>query len=166
MFRFITILAFVFLGFACQNEPTTEEGATAEQAADLQSTLQGTWQTVQINVAVNSADGLDSFRSEQLSEGLWEREFNMQPPVYYFQPDQKFRRLHRTTAGEVASESRGIWNTFGDTLMLIEEEATYQYIVKYGNGRATFRTVLDWDDDGEADDVFQSLQRQISAGIE
>ena len=149
---------------SCQQDQADQVIEEAE--VDLKSALQGTWQTFQINVAVNSADGQDTFRTESLTEAIWKDVFNMEPPVWYFQPDQKFRRVHRNLNGGVVDQSRGMWNTFGDTLVLIEPEVTYQYLVKIGEGRAAFRTFLDWDADGESDDEYQGLQRQISIGVE
>ena len=157
------ILILALSGFACQSE---ESAAAEEESVDLKQLMQGTWQTTQISVAVNTAEGLDSFRVDQLTEQVWERQFGMKPPIFYFQPDQKFRREHRNINDQVVDESRGMWNTFGDTLMLIEENATYQYIVKAGDGRVAWRTFLDWDEDGEEDDEYQSIHRQISIGIE
>ena len=90
----------------------------------------------------------------------------MEPPIYYFQADQKFRLVHRSLQGEIFDERRGIWNTFGDTLVLIEPENTVQYIVRIGNGKATFRNFRDWDGDGAEDDEYQGLQRQISISTE
>lgn len=160
------LFAILMLGTlsSCQQDQSNQE--TEEEEVDLKSALQGTWQTFQINVAVNSADGLDTFRTESLTEAIWKDVFNMEPPVWYFQPDQKFRRVHRNLNGGIVDQSRGMWNTFGDTLVLIEPEATYQYLVKVGEGRAAFRTFLDWDADGESDDEYQGLQRQISIGVE
>lgn len=161
------LFVIVLLGavLSCQKDSAGEQDAGAE-AVDLKAALQGTWQTFQINVAVNSADGKDTFRTESLTEAIWKETFNMEPPVWYFQPDQKYRRVHRSITGVEIDQSRGVWNTFGDTLVLIEPDATYQYIVKLGEGRAAFRTFLDWDDDGEEDDEYQGLQRQISIGVE
>ena len=156
----LSILALLIAITACSSDKQTE----TEAATDLKTVLLGTWQTTQINVAINSADGLDTFRSEYLTQEIWEKDFNMQPPIFYFQPDQQFRTIHKNLAGQIVNESHGIWNAFGDTLMLIEPEVTYQYIVKSGEGKAAFRTFLDWDGDGEADDEYQSLQRQISIG--
>lgn len=147
--------------FSCQAEPDAVEDSENTEL-DLKSALQGTWQTFQINVAVNSADGRDTFRTESLTEDVWEEVFGMEPPVYYFQPDQKFRLIHRNLAGEVVGDSRGLWNTFGDTLMLIEAEETNQFLVKVGGGKAAFRNFQDWDEDGEVDDEYQGLLRQIS----
>lgn len=160
--QYILLLAsLVLLVAACQDNSSNEEEASTE-TFDLRKELQGTWQTVQINIALNTADGRDTFRTESLTEELWKQSFGMQPPLYYFQSDQKFRRLHKNLRDEVIDEAKGIWNVFGDTLMLIEPEATYQYLVRAGKGRATFRTFLDWDEDGEADDEYQGLHRKIS----
>lgn len=157
----------LFIAFsACNNTADIDKNQANTEQTDLKSILLGTWQTTQINVAVNSADGLDSFRSEYLTQAIWEKDFNMQPPIFIFQPDQKYKTIHKNLAGQILNEARGIWNTFGDTLMLIEADVTYQYIVKSGKGKAAFRTFLDWDGDGEADDEYQSIQRQISIGTE
>ena len=149
------------LVFSCQSESNVNED-TAEEVFDLKQAIQGTWQTTQLSVAVNSAEGLDSFRVDQLTEQVWEQQFGMKPPIHYFQPDQKFRREHRNINDDIIDSSRGIWNVFGDTLMLIEEDATYQYVVQGGDGRIAWRTLLDWDEDGEVDDEYQSVHRQIS----
>ncbi|MEM1214629.1 MAG: hypothetical protein AAGJ82_03015 [Bacteroidota bacterium] len=159
---FPLLLSMSLLFGGCQSDTA----ATPSEASgfELKRDLEGTWQTVQINVAVNSADGLDSFRVENLSEQIWRQQFGMQPPKFYFQPDNKFRRVHETLQGKVMDEGKGMWNAFGDTLVMIEPDATYQYIVKGDGGRATFRTLMDWDEDGETDDEFQALRRKISVG--
>jgi hypothetical protein len=158
------ILGLGLLVSACQQDNTTDT-STAE-TVDLKTALQGTWQTFQINVAVNTADGRDTFRTESLTQEVWEKSYGMEPPIYYFQADQKFRLVHRSLQGEIFDQRRGIWNTFGDTLVLIEPESTVQYKVKVGNGKATFRNFRDWDGDGAEDDEYQVLQRQISISTE
>ncbi|MEL6970192.1 MAG: hypothetical protein AAFO02_08480 [Bacteroidota bacterium] len=161
----ILVVGSFLFGTACQADQSAHTEETVEEV-DLKSALQGTWQTFQINVAINTADGRDTFRTESLTEEVWEDVFKMEPPVYYFQPDQKYRLVHRNILGELVNQSRGMWNTFGDTLVLIEPEATYQYEVKLANGRAAFRAFMDWDADGEEDDEYQGLQRQISISAE
>lgn len=160
IYRISYIVALCLMIIACNNDPASTKSAT--ETVDLKEALQGTWQTTQLTVAVNSVDGLDSFRVDELTERVWEVEFGMKPPVYYFQPDQKYRKEHKTLGGELMNESRGMWNVFGDTLMLIEPEVTYQYTVKMSDGRMAFRTLLDWDEDGVEDDEYQSVFRQIS----
>lgn len=157
------LVFFLGLGLlfgACQQDNASSTSTPDE--VDLKTALRGTWQTFQINVAVNTADGKDTFRTESLTQEVWEQGYGMEPPIYYFQADQKFRLVHRSVKGEIIDQRRGMWNTFGDTLVLIEPENTVQYIVRIGEGRATFRNFRDWDGDGAEDDEYQGLQRQIS----
>lgn len=160
--KFSYFFSFVLLGlfvFGCQNENKPEENT----APDLKEELLGTWQTVQINVAINSADGQDTFRTESFTEDVWKVN-NIQPPFYYFQPDQKYRCVRKNIAGEIIDEQEGNWKIAGDTLTLMLVDTTEYYTVKSGSGRATWRNFRDWDDDGEADDEYQELQRKISIG--
>lgn len=166
LYTFLLLLVASFFLPSCQTDSNTNAANSAEAAFDFKDYIEGTWQTVQINVAVNSVDGLDSFRVDNLSEKVWRSEFGVNPPKYYFQPDNKFRREHTSITGELMDEGKGMWNVFGDTLVLIEPDATYQYVVKGDGSRVTFRTLLDWDEDGEADDQFQALHRKISVSSE
>lgn len=161
-----SILALFFTVTACSNTAESDQNNDNTEQVDLKASLQGTWQTTQINVAINSADGLDTFRAEYLTQEIWEKDFKMQPPIFYFQPDQQYKTVHKRLNGEILNESHGTWNTVNDTLILTEADITYQYVVKSGDGRAAFRTFLDWDGDGETDDEYQSVLRQISIGIE
>jgi hypothetical protein len=152
-------LIFGLILTGCQNNSPDEVAV----APDLKEEMKGTWQTVQINVAINSADGRDTFRTESFTENVW-RANNIQPPFYYFQSDQKYRCVRKNVAGEVIDELEGSWNVFGDTLVLVQPDLTEKYLVKSGSGRATWRIFRDWDDDGEADDEYQELLRKISIG--
>ena len=158
------VAALAIATTACKNDAPA--AADAPAATDLKQELLGTWQTYQVNVAVNSADGLDSFRSEMITADIWENTYGMEPPVFYFQPDDAFRRLHRALAGQVLDEATGTWRVNGDTLFLDENGKTTSYAVKFGSGKAAFRTTLDWDSDGQIDDEYQSVHRKISIGTE
>lgn len=164
-----TIYILIVLGMTVLTGCSDSDGQKQNEndqvkETDLKKVLEGTWQTYQLNIAVNSADGLDSFRAEYLNQEIWEKEYNIQPPIYYFQADQNYRLVRLSLAGDVISESLGTWDTNGDTLIIVEPEISYKYVVKHGNGRAGFRTIMDWDGDGQADDEYQSIQRKISIG--
>ncbi|MCB0636597.1 MAG: hypothetical protein KDC54_08265 [Lewinella sp.] len=157
-----TLLTAALIGWAaCQSEGDRGGSASEAEAVDLKKELPGAWQTIRINVAVNTADGRDTFVMNELTEEVWSRAFGMQPPVYYFQPDQKYRVEHRTLNDDLFSLERGIWNVFGDTLMLITDSATYQYRVRLRDGMASFRGFRDWDEDGQEDDEYQGVFRLI-----
>ena len=83
----------ILLGLtACQSDQAeTETSESAE--VDLKTALQGTWQTFQINVAVNSADGRDTFRTESLTEEVWEEVEEGEMPLWFHLPMHPEARL-------------------------------------------------------------------------
>lgn len=132
-------------------------------ALDLQSTLPGTWELVSISVKINSFENTDSSFVEEIREEQWERDFFVKPARTYYELDNKFRRAHLDMRDSIMSEARGMWNTFNDTLMMIEPDATYQYKVsQQPNGLLRFFTFLDWDNDGQEDDEYVGVHRYIS----
>jgi len=128
---------------------------------NLKQDLPGLWITSRIEVNINSLNGQDSSVVEVIEEATWRNRFSVHPPEYYFSPDQQFRREHRSLADTLISSARGLWNAFSDTLMLIEPDGTYQYIVSFDQKQVVFSTTLDWDGDGEADDAFKSWNRLL-----
>lgn len=133
---------------------------------ELTALLQGTWESITINVKINSMENTDSTAYFSIPEESWKNEYKVKPPRMFFEADQKYRREHRTFQDSLISRSRGIWNIFGDTLMMIEPDATYQYRVRPANGRITFYTLLDWDGDGLEDDEYEEVKRKVSMGTE
>jgi hypothetical protein len=136
-------------------------GEYSDAQLNLKQTLPGMWITSRIEVTINSLNGTDTTIVEKVEENTWRNRFFVHPPEYYFGSDNKYRRVHRSLADTLISNARGLWNTFGDTLMLIEPDATYQYVVSKENEQIIFKTMVDWDGDGQTDDEFSSWQRLL-----
>lgn len=114
-----------------------------------------------MEVIILSLDGRDSSYSIEVKEGEWESKIGMRPVLTEFFPDHKYRREYHDLNDSLTQLNRGIWNVFGDTLMLIEPKATYQYRLKPVDGRLLFQTWLDWDGDGVEDDEYTGIQKKI-----
>ena len=158
-----TVLSAIFLP-GCQGEASKAD--TTEKQRPLNELLPGTWETISIRVEVNTTENTDSSYIFEVKEEEWASRLGSRPILFYFQPDNKYRQEFVALNDEVMSTARGIWNTFGDTLMLIEPNATYQYQVAIGKGLAEFRTMLDWDGDGQEDDSYSAVHRQVSMTTE
>lgn len=153
----------IMLLIACQGQ----EAKPAEEKGALNEALPGAWQSVSVRVLVNSAEGLpDSSYVFEVREEEWAVRLGSQPIQWYFLPDNKYRQEFTALNGQSMSVTKGLWNTFGDTLMLIEPNATYQYVVSTGKGLAEFRTLLDWDGDGQEDDEYLGVHRKVSQEAE
>lgn len=156
------LLSVIFLA-SCQTEPKNQEA----EALDLAKTLPGTWEMVSLRVQVNSFENTDSSYVLDIKEEEWEKVYFVKPVKTYYELDNKYRRTYFNVNGEVVSEDRGMWNTFNDTLMMIEPKVTYQYLIsKQPSGLLQFSALLDWDSDGQEDDEYLGVQRYVSRTTE
>lgn len=160
--KWLAILLPALSLWGCQGEPSAGQEEVSAKQPPLKEALPGTWESVSIRVDVNTAENTDSSYVFEVKEEEWAQRLGSRPIRFYFQPDNKYRQEFTALSGEVVSATRGMWNTFGDTLMLIEPNATYQYQVATGKGLAEFRTMMDWDGDGQEDDSYLGVHRKIS----
>jgi hypothetical protein len=159
------LLLFLLVLFAaCQNEG--REPTQNTEPPDLNAELPGTWEAVSLRVKVNSANGQDSSYVFEVKEEQWVRRYGVQPVKTVYQPDNKYRQEYYGINDSLINQARGIWNVFGDTLMMIAPNETSQYIVSIGEGRSEFRALVDWDEDGVADDEYLRVNRLVSLDVE
>jgi len=151
---------FIVLLAACQQN--TDPKASTAPEESLYQKLTGTWETTYLKVDVRSAENKpDSSYLLEVEEGEWERLYRVKPNRTYFSPDSTFRTVHRGIPGNLMSEDRGLWNTFGDTLMIIQPTKTSQFKVAFRDGKAHFVGLTDFDNDGKADDSYYAIRRFI-----
>lgn len=153
---------FLCVLFACQSNTDPTASSSKSLATDLKTHLPGAWESVSFKVTIHSANHADSTIVFEVKEENWQQKLGSKPIQTSFYKDNKYKRLFRNE-GTIANDTlRGIWNTFGDTLMLIEPTTTYQYQVQIlPNGLAEFRTMMDWDGDGLTDDEYIGLERKV-----
>jgi len=164
-YRIAICCGFIALqGVACQGEATEERReAPRKVEVELSEALPGTWEAVSIEVDIQSFDNTDSSFLFTIEEGSWGEKFGAQPTRTIFDYNNKFLQEYRTSNGELVNANRGIWNTFGDTLLLVDRDTTYQYLVEVlDNGLARWQSTVDWDGDGVIDDDYVGTHRRIS----
>ena len=161
----IALAALLLLLAACRNEAPRQEAETAP-AVDLKQHLPGAWEAVSLQVTVHTAENTDSSYVFEVREENWVQRFGVHPKRTVFLLDNRFRTEFRSVTDTLIEAQRGVWNTFGDTLMLIEPSATTQYEVTLRSGLADWRTLVDWDGDGEVDDELWEVHRYVGRGTE
>jgi hypothetical protein len=158
---YLTLILTLLL-VACNNESPNQQ-ETTEQSFDLKQEMPGIWESVSVRVLVNSAQNQDSSYVFEVLEENWVSTLGIKPIRTYYELDNKYRTEYISRFDSLTNVKRGMWNAFGDTLMLIEPDVTYQYTVKMmGNGLAEFKSLLDWDGDGQEDDEYTGVQRLVS----
>lgn len=145
------IMMLSLFAMSCGREKATQ--------LDLQTHLPGLWEAELLKVKVNTANNTDSTYTFEANADNWIQQFQVKPFRTYYQEDNKYRIEHRMLNDSLLNMSRGIWNVFGDTLIRIESNATYQYIVKLEPGRLEYHALVDWDGDGQEDDEYLEVQR-------
>ena len=153
--RFGLILSILLLT-TCSTE------SDSGNSDNLTTSMPGTWESVSMRVIVQSANATDSSYVFDVPEKDWQRKLGA-PIRTYFQPDQNtYYRSYFNAEGEKINEERGKWYVFGDSLMLVTPQATYNYEVTLEGTRASLFSMVDWDGDGVKDDEYTEVQRKIS----
>lgn len=159
--RYFLLLFSLFLLFGCGAADTSQRTTQAPAPVDLKSEMPGNWQTVSFRVTINALDSLSEPSIFEVGEDAWLEKMGVQPIQMQFTSNNKFRQEYLDASDSLLQLTRGIWNVFGDTLMLIAPDATYQYQVELTGDQAQFRCYLDWDGDGQEDDEYIGIQRII-----
>ena len=162
--RILFFLATLSFLLSCNNNSSSETAQNKPQK-ELKDIMPGIWESVSLKVTVNSAGGkADSTYIFEVPEEEWEQRLGINPIRTYYELDNKYRSEYRAYGNDsLMNLTRGIWNTFGDTLMLIEPDVTYIYDVEIKeNGTGIFRSFLDWDGDELPDDEYIGVQRYVS----
>ncbi|MEO0341282.1 MAG: hypothetical protein AAF242_18990 [Bacteroidota bacterium] len=161
------LLAVLFLSFifACQNAPEpTEEVAEEETNSKVvaREDLLGTWEAKYLKVQGASYQGSDSAFVFEVNEGEWEKNYRVRPFRTFFGQDSTYRTVRRGLRGDYIGEDRGLWRNFGDTLMLLQSNATLQYKIRIIDGQAHWIGLVDWDLDGLEDDSYYAIMRKVA----
>ena len=152
-------VAFLVLVLSqCQSD----NNHTDKNRIDLMEVMPGTWESISVNVTVNSVNNTDSAYVFSIEEADWKRKLGVQPLRHYYAADRNYRRESRSIKDTLIDLTRGKWFINGDSIRLVTPEATYEYEVTIDNGISTFRSLLDWDNDGAQDDEYIGVQRKIS----
>lgn len=163
---FFALVLIISIAFSCQNSEKNIRDQ-AKNSADslvtldsLKKNLIGVWKTVSFTVNVNTFNNSDSSYSMVVGHGDWEAKLNLKPFLTHFRPNNTYEMAVVNLNDSIVEANRGIWSVFGDTLMLVEPDATYQYKVKAKNQHLQFEALLDWDGDGQEDDEYRRIEQR------
>jgi hypothetical protein len=157
--NFALLPGLLFALTACAAEP---DPPATDPAADLETALIGTWETVEVAIDYATYFNGDTTHSERITEAEWGQKYGVHPPSTEFTPDGKLRRTHRMKTGEVANITPGIWRVQEDSLLVIEPNITFTYAYDLRGDRLELTGLTDQDRDGQRDDNYRAVFRQVS----
>ena len=135
--------------------------AACQQQNKLTKQLIGSWTNVDLKVSLNHHQEGDSAYQFEVPVGQWEAILNIKPILTDFRDDGSYRSEYRTLEDSLIREVEGKWQFNRDSLILIEAGTATLYHVEMVDSLVIFTSWLDWDQDGEADDLYTGRQVKI-----
>lgn len=121
------------------------------------SLILGQWYNESMQVELNALGG-KSDSTFSISSGQWESVLNIKPILTTYTVDGGYSSRYTDLDGRVVRSTLGQWTLIGDSLFLTEEGNTTAYFFLWLEGRGSFKGFLDWDGDGQSDDLYTGIQ--------
>lgn len=167
----LLLMSFIFY-FSCvsgqketRQEIMTEETEAGEMTMDylteLEQAIVGEWANVSMRVWVKTYDKSDTSFIVDINEDNWDMKMTVKPIITTIYEDGTYISEFRNSFDSLIYQPKGRWMIDGDTLIMEDHQAVYRYHVFVDGDRAEFKTILDWDGDGQADDEYFGIQRRM-----
>lgn len=154
MKKWLAILLLVQVLYSCSSE--RKESQSEKEDIKREQNLIGTWTNVSLLVTMKRLEKQDSVL--RANEGEWEQVLKIKPIETTFHADSTFESEYYTLDGQKMNTTYGQWWIQNDSLVMLTESGKTFYDFEYNGDRVRFRSTLDWDGDGIADDEYDGVQ--------
>ncbi len=128
--------------------------------SELEKEIVGQWTNVSMKVWVRTYNKSDTSFIVDIREDAWDTKMNIRPIVTTIRADGTYVSEFRNSFDSLIYRPEGTWLMDGDTLIMQDHQSVYKYKVFIDGDRAEFRSVVDWDRDGQVDDVYFGIQKK------
>lgn len=161
----LLVFGLFFALLACNNNPVPDANleTTAESSSDLKSALIGRWDTNYVLVAMKSVNNSKMDGTMEVQPHKQTQEPCQTKVQSVFLENGTYLSEYRDENKKLIIKSAGKWSAEGNTLILNQEfpkTKTLRYEATIGNNVAEFRSTIDFDHDGEADDLMYCQVRR------
>lgn len=127
----------------------------------LKSHLMGKWETVAISVDIYSQGGTSEDVHADYGPENMESELDMEKALGYLLPEGKFLDEYYIASGDSVAAMSGKWYVSNDSVYYDYPEFgfAYGFRIRFNGRVAEFKGLIDWDEDGEADDLFTGYSK-------
>jgi len=169
--RIILINLIIFFAFSCasgqkekQAEVVIETDTLVQEnyLSQLEQDIVGVWVNESMRVWVRSYNHSDTSFIVDINEDNWDLKMTIKPITTSIYADGTYISEFRNSFDSLIYSPKGTWFLDGDSLIMEDRQATYKYQVFVDDDRAEFKSILDWDSDGVADDEYFGVQRKIA----
>ncbi len=169
--KYFLIAFLISLFFSCASGQKDTGDATSGNQADttyndylsqLETDLPGQWENMSMRVVVNTFNRSDTSFIVDINEENWELKMTIKPILTTILNDGTYTSEFRNSFDSLIYRPKGTWLLDGDTLIMEDQQATYKYQIFIDGSRAEFRSIMDWDGDGDMDDEYFGIQQKIA----
>lgn len=136
-----------------------------DRISELRKKMIGEWRSVSIEVRMHSAYNSDSWRVMTADENNWEQMTKIKPVRTFFKADGTYYAEYHNLKDSIVYNPSGEWSVQNDSLIVHQLKpkiATLGYHVTMKDHVGEFRSILDFDGDGKADDEFFGVSRNVT----
>ncbi len=160
MKKVIYAFAFCVTLLGCNQNKKEKETKTEKQPQTISSNdLIGSWKNISMKVTMK-LDDRDSVLN--VPKGKWQEILKIKPIETKFNKDGTYTSTYRSLDGQIFMTTNGSWELKGNKLKMVSEAKKYAYTVSIKEGVATFKGKIDWDEDGQVDDLYIGKQRKTN----
>jgi len=121
--------------------------------------LIGSWENTSLTVTMKLDNGQDSLML--VPEGSWADVLKIKPIVTNYAEDGTFKSEYFSLEGDPIGTEAGTWKMKGDSLILNSAGYDNAYQVSFEGDNVRFTSLLDWDQDGQPDDLYDGWQKRV-----
>ena len=167
--RYLSAIVLISVLFSCSTKSSESKESSNENPdsvsdaknESLKEALIGEWRNLSMTINIKSMNNSQQDSVSEVPEGQWEAILNIKPIRTVFSEDGTFRSEYRNLSDSVVFVSEGRWTLKGDTLSMTESGNTDSYFTRIADGKAEFTGYIDWDEDGESDDLYFGIQKKF-----
>lgn len=128
---------------------------------DKYTLLEGEWTNVSLSLHQKTVNNSQKDSTLIIEEGQWDSLLRMKPIRTTYKNNGTYISRYYNLNDSLLFESEGKWHFLGDSLYLSSDEGlTVYYFQVLSEKRAGFNATLDWDNDGESDDIYDGVQQK------
>lgn len=150
---YIVVTLLILMTYGCKTRQVT---------IGLRDALVGEWVNQTLDVELRTYLGKDTTSYIHVNQQNWLETMKMAPIRTRLKRDGTFSSEYRTVSDSLFYFAEGNWDVEKDSLFMVFKPKMRKvaYHVQMDGETATFTSLLDWDQDGAADDLYQGIQRK------
>jgi hypothetical protein len=136
------------------------EEEITDYISELEQSFVGEWINVSMRVWVRTYNQSDTSFIVDINEDNWDLKMTVKPIATTVYADGTYTSEFRNSFDSLIYRPKGTWMIDGDSLIMEDHQAVYKYQIFIDGDLAEFKSIVDWDNDGQVDDEYFGVQRK------